>query len=119
MTGELKVAIIASGPSVTGYIDSDLRRQIEKGEAILVVGAGVSITATRNPLASWSGLLKHGITRCRDLLTIDVAESETLEQHAESGDTNLMIGAADVIATKLGAPDGGEWRRCCVRAWGR
>jgi hypothetical protein len=41
----------------------DLRAQVELGEVIAIVGAGVSMGATnRNPLASWTGLLEDGVT---------------------------------------------------------
>ena len=43
----------------------DLRAEIAKGHVLVVVGAGVSIGATRgNPLASWQGLLENGVERC-------------------------------------------------------
>jgi hypothetical protein len=40
---------------------TDLQDQIAKGQAMVVVGAGVSIGATNGkPCASWQGLLQHG-----------------------------------------------------------
>ena len=44
---------------------SDLQEQIERGQVVAIVGAGVSIGATNgNPLASWTGLLEDGVNRC-------------------------------------------------------
>ena len=43
----------------------DLRHQFKTGQVLVIVGAGVSIGATRNhPVASWAGLLEDGIERC-------------------------------------------------------
>lgn len=42
----------------------ELRQEIDKGQAILVIGAGVSIAATGNKEVSWGGLLKNGAEEC-------------------------------------------------------
>jgi hypothetical protein len=44
----------------------DLRQEIADGQVIAIVGAGVSIGATNNnPVASWVGLLRHGVDPLR------------------------------------------------------
>jgi tetratricopeptide (TPR) repeat protein len=46
----------------------DLRAQIERGQVIAIVGAGVSMGATNeNPLATWTGLLEDGVARCWEI----------------------------------------------------
>ena len=53
---------------ISQVLIDDLKRQIANGQAIAIVGAGVSMGATGNaPTASWVGLLKHGIARCEEL----------------------------------------------------
>ena len=52
-------------PPMSQVLIDDLKQQIAGGQAIAIVGAGVSMGATGNaPAASWSGLLKLGIERC-------------------------------------------------------
>jgi hypothetical protein len=49
----------------------DLRAHLAQGDVLVVIGAGVSIGATnRSPVASWAGLLKHGLGRCRAVCSL-------------------------------------------------
>ena len=92
----------------------DLRDQISSGQAVVVVGAGVSIGATNGgAVASWPGLLHHGIARCLELPTTGLTKSfaKSLDDQIDSGDIDLMLGAASIVSSKLGAPSGGEWGR--------
>lgn len=100
----------------------DLRSEIAKGRVLAIVGAGVSIAATegKQPVASWTGLLKDGVERC-----VAVAQSlparwreRTLED-IESGDLQDLLAAAEKVSGKLGAPKGGEfakWLRDCFES---
>jgi hypothetical protein len=57
-----------AGGAESGALYADLRQQIENGNAVAVIGAGVSIAATRNNAgASWAGLLQTGLTRCQEV----------------------------------------------------
>jgi hypothetical protein len=81
---------------------------------VAIVGAGVSIGATKNhAVASWQGLLHHGVDRCRGLPTTGVtaAMAPLLHSQIDAGDLDMMLAVAEVISAKLGAPHGGEWRR--------
>jgi tetratricopeptide (TPR) repeat protein len=92
----------------------DLQRQIDGGRVVAIVGAGVSVGATKGkPVASWQGLLHHGIDRCRELSTAGLTEAsaDSFHAHIDSGDLDLMLLAAEIITRKLGGPGGGEWRR--------
>jgi tetratricopeptide (TPR) repeat protein len=92
----------------------DLQQQIDAGQVVAIVGAGVSVGATKgNPVASWQGLLHHGVDRCRELPTAGLsdASAKSLHEQIDSDDLDLMLAAAEVISRKLGAPGGGEWRR--------
>jgi hypothetical protein len=73
---------------------SDLQEQIERGQVVVLVGAGVSIGATNeNPLASWTGLLEDGANRCCEValprLTTDWKEIVLREVHSDDLD-NLL-----------------------------
>ena len=64
----------------------DLRNAIKQGHALAIIGAGVSMQATGNdPVASWIGLLKHGVDYCKSyhLLiekTAEIAHSEIAQK---------------------------------------
>ena len=91
-----------------GLID-DLKKQIDRGQAIAIIGAGVSIGATNSePAASWTGLLEHGIARCEQF-GYPKPEPEWgghLRGLLKVGD---LLTVAQAIEQRLGAPDGGEW----------
>ncbi|HEU4881231.1 MAG TPA: tetratricopeptide repeat protein [Longimicrobium sp.] len=92
----------------------DLQRQVDAGKVVAIVGAGVSVGATKGkPVASWQGLLRHGVDRCRELPTAGLTEAgaKLLHEQIDSGDLDMMLAAAEVVSRKLGAPGGGEWRR--------
>ena len=95
-----------------------LRSAIEKGQALVLVGAGVSIGATRGqvvqvgkkkfPLASWTGLLHHGVTFCEQWVKADLPRgwSKAVRAEINVGDCGSLIGAGTKIEEKLKAPEG-------------
>jgi tetratricopeptide (TPR) repeat protein len=89
----------------------DLQEQIARDDVAFVVGAGVSLAATRGcECASWTGLLRHGVQRCIDLGRLDDQHAATLRDQIDSGDMDLLLPAAEVVSTKLGAATAGpEW----------
>lgn len=74
----------------------DIRKQLEKGRLVLVVGAGISLDAADNPkFASWKGLLEHGIGRCRALdHKLGEQWEETHLSRDCNGDTSALIDVA-------------------------
>jgi SIR2-like domain len=96
-----------------GLLVDDLRRQLARGRVVAIVGAGVSVAATRDsPVASWLGLLEDGISRCEELfLTLPDGWGEKLRMQLRSGDIEGLLAVADDVARALGAPRGGEYRR--------
>lgn len=91
---------------------NDLRAEIAKGHVLVVVGAGVSIGATGgNPLASWQGLLENGVERCVALRGLDEKWANRVREEIRSGDLDDLLSAAEKISSKLGFPNGGEYRR--------
>ncbi len=90
----------------------DLRAEIAKGHVLVVVGAGVSIGATGgNPLASWQGLLENGVEECVKLRGLSQEWADRVRAEIKSGDMDDLLSAAEKISSKLGFPDGGEYRR--------
>lgn len=65
-----------------------------------------------NPLASWVGLLKDGVDRCEQVVPgLPPRWADRVREEIDSGDLDDLLSAAEKISTKLGFPDGGEWRR--------
>jgi hypothetical protein len=91
----------------------DLQTQIKAGQVVAIVGTGVSIgTTNRNRLASWTGLLEDGVQRCCDLIrTLPSGWKERRLAEIHSNDMDELLSAAENVSRKLGAPDGGEFRR--------
>lgn len=88
--------------SAPNPIHDDFRQRITNREAILIVGAGVSIAASGNsPTASWKGLLESGIDHCVALKALDIPNAENLKRQLDSSDTDLWLGAAQVVERKL------------------
>jgi hypothetical protein len=88
----------------------DLRKRIEGGQAIALVGAGVSMGATGNaPAASWSGLLKLGIERCVDLSRADDAWAKRQKEALEDGSLQDTLEVAEAVSGRLGFPNDREW----------
>jgi tetratricopeptide (TPR) repeat protein len=110
---------VLSSPSVGDF--EDLKRIVAAGKALVVVGAGVSIAATkRAPCASWKGLLEDGAQRAqkRDSIYRKFRHPIVVEQ-IKSGDVENMLSAADMIEQALGGPRGGDfaaWLRGSVGA---
>lgn len=98
-------------------LTTDLRQLIERSphNVVLIVGAGVSMSALFNTaeakIASWAGLLRHGLARCEELGALDGSALETQLEHLASDDADRWILAAEAITAALGGPGGGEFRR--------
>ncbi|MCC7373430.1 MAG: SIR2 family protein [Verrucomicrobiales bacterium] len=99
----------------------DLRKLIAERRIVVVVGSGVSRAVSGGEeVASWSGLLKNGVRKCRGA---DPRLDDAWEQRAlgaiDSPDLDETLGAAELISRKLNAPDGGAfagWLRETVGA---
>ncbi len=90
----------------------DLRKEIQAGRVLVIVGSGVSTGATKgNPLASWTGLLKNGVDRCVSVRGLDSKWADRVRAEIGSGDMDDLLSAAEKISSKLGVPDGGEYQR--------
>src|SRR5689334_13805775 len=88
----------------------ELRQQIAENKVVVVVGAGIAVGASgRAPTASWIGLLQNAIDRCRELNFINPEKEASLRLDVNSGDLDRLLSAAEFVATKLGAPKGGDY----------
>ena len=98
---------------MTDEVVSDLKRSIERDEVLVVVGAGVSMQASGGSayvdgknVASWLGLLEHGLDRCREDLGED--RYETARRLVAERD---LPGVADRITSTLLKHSEGAYRR--------
>jgi tetratricopeptide (TPR) repeat protein len=102
---------------VTPLLVDDLRREIAQGRVLVIVGAGVSVAATAGTagqrFASWTGLLSSGIDRCEAVGQPPVPErwAERRREDLASGDLQSLLTVAEEVASRLGAPSGGEYGR--------
>jgi tetratricopeptide (TPR) repeat protein len=108
-----------------GILVNDLKAQIATGNALLIVGAGVSVAATAGGplagLAKWKGLLVNGIDRCLEVgrPRPDQKWARRRREDLESDDLDDLLSVAELIAGRLGAPTGGEYSRWLDETVGR
>ncbi|MBI1929456.1 SUMF1/EgtB/PvdO family nonheme iron enzyme [Candidatus Poribacteria bacterium] len=90
----------------------DIRDEIAEGRVVVVVGAGVSIAATKGAsVASWDGLLKDGVRYCREVAGAPEQWANLRLAQIKTGETEELITAAELITTRLGGREGGEYAR--------
>ncbi|HTQ39800.1 MAG TPA: SIR2 family protein [Pirellulales bacterium] len=89
---------MTDGTSRRNVLLEDLRKRIAQGNAILIVGAGISISASGNaPAASWKGLLQNGLDRCIGLRLLEVPEAENLRRLLESNKADMWLVVAQAV----------------------
>lgn len=95
---------------MAGLLD-DLRQQLTAGDAVFVVGSGVTRAATNDaPAASWKGLLRTGVQYVRDLGTTKTEHWDRMVSGMlDSGDPTFYIHAAEIITEALGGRSGAEY----------
>ena len=76
----------------------DLRSRHE--HVLVIVGAGVSISASKNPLATWPGLLRDGVDYCRSA-GADRKWASIRRAQISRGEVNELISAAGEISNEL------------------
>ena len=92
-----------------------LKKELASGQVVVVVGSGVSVAACGQQLveghkvATWSGLLEHGVDR---LSAIGEASGDEvlLRGLIRSGKADLMINAAETITDRLKRRSEGTFR---------
>jgi GTPase SAR1 family protein len=84
-----------------------LKEEIALGRVVIVAGTGVSIAACGNQkvdghaVASWPGLLQHGLAYCEQLGIVDEEEVELLRPQVTSTKVKFLISAAEHISAHL------------------
>ena len=98
-------------------LTEDLCDLVAQHRVVVVVGSGVSIGATGDaPAASWTGLLKLGVARCRELdSTLDQPWEDRVLGDITSGRQVDLLSAAEKVSFLLGAPEGPEFTRWLIR----
>ncbi|HEX4416908.1 MAG TPA: SIR2 family protein, partial [Kofleriaceae bacterium] len=84
-----------------------LKEDLAHGRVVTVVGTGVSLSMCFDQridgqaVASWSGLLRHGVQACKHQGIADDADAALLLAQIESGKTDFLISAAENISMRL------------------
>lgn len=95
-----------------GELIDDLRQDIAKGDALVVVGSGVSRGATNDDdVASWIGLIESGINWCVTRLGMASDRANRIRDEVKSDHQADLLSAAEKISIELGYPNGPEYRR--------
>ncbi|MDQ6692628.1 MAG: SIR2 family protein, partial [Candidatus Dormibacteraeota bacterium] len=91
----------------------DLRAQLARGQALVVVGAGVSVAASgASPVASWPGLLESGVQWCeRYEPSLPAGWADLVRGFIGLGDVSSLLSAAEAVTERLGGRGGGEYHR--------
>jgi len=93
-----------------------LKEEIAAGRVVTIAGTGVSITACGNQevegfrVATWTGLLQHGVKHLKDIGAATDNAARLLEMQVESGETDLIITAADTISQRMRGKSDGTFR---------
>ena len=85
---------------------AQLQRELASGQVVVVVGSGVSVAACGqqrvegHQVATWRGLLEHGVERLSEIGAAD-GDEDLLRGWIRSGKPDLMINAAEIITNRL------------------
>jgi hypothetical protein len=99
---------VTKGPNRVAKLTSDpMQRIVEsarQGKLVVVVGAGVSMSLTNGVIPSWSGLIKNGFDYAKRKGRISEAQLTAWSSQLASTDMDELLGAAEFMGRKLGAP---------------
>src|SRR3989304_4180977 len=90
-----------------------LKTDIAQGRVVTIAGTGVSVAACENQkvdghaVATWPGLLRHGVNYCKEIGVADEKVAKVLAMQIESGETDLLVSAAETISQRLMAKSPG------------
>lgn len=75
-----------------------------QGQLVVVIGTGVSMGLTSNAVPSWGGLIKSGLDYAHERGQVSDTQLNMWGQMLTSSDIDDLLGAAEFISRKLGAP---------------
>ncbi len=84
-----------------------LKEEIAAGRVVTIAGTGVSVAACDNQevegfkVATWTGLLQHGVKHLQDIGEASEGAARVLRMQIENGETDLLIGAAETISQRM------------------
>jgi SIR2-like domain/NACHT domain len=84
-----------------------LKADLANGTVVTIAGTGIASAACGNQeidgfkVATWTGLLHHGLAYCLNLGVADEADAEILKMQINSGKTSFLICAAEEISQRL------------------
>ena len=93
-----------------------LKNDIAAERVVVIAGTGVSVATSGNPeisghrVATWTGLLGHGIDHGEDKGEIAADEASHLAAQLKLGSTDMLIGAAEIISQRLRSRSPGVFR---------
>ena len=93
-----------------------LKEEIAQSRVVIIAGTGVSIAACGNQkvegysVASWDGLLQHGLAYCQTLGLADKGAAKVLLTEIRSGRPDFLIAAAENISQRLQSHSPGVFR---------
>jgi hypothetical protein len=93
-----------------------LKKELASGQVVVVVGSGVSVAACGQQLveghkvATWTGLLEHGVDRLSGIGAVDKDEEQLLLSMIRSGKPDFMISAAETITIRFKGRSEGNFR---------
>ena len=98
----------AKAPNRAAMLSSDLMRRViesaQQGKLVVIIGAGVSAGLTNGVAPSWTGLIKSGFSYGERKGRITGTQLTTWSSQLASSDMDDLLGAAEFIGRKLGAP---------------
>ena len=93
-----------------------LKEDIAAGRVVTITGTGVSVASCENQeveafkVATWTGLLHHGVKHCRDIGVADAKVAKLLTMQIEGGETDFLINAAETISQRMKSKSEGTFR---------
>jgi hypothetical protein len=93
-----------------------LKDEIAAGRVVTIAGTGVSVAACGNQeverlkIATWTGLLQHGVKHLKEIGLANDKTADLLKGQIESEETDLIITAAETISKRLRAKSDGTFR---------
>jgi hypothetical protein len=102
-----------SSPAPDGDAITQLKNSASSGKLVAVVGTGVSMALTdgKIPALSWKGLVENGFAYGVAKGIITGQQSKLWKNQLNSSDLDDLLGAAEFMGRKLGAPKGDLYAR--------